>query len=147
MIVELVKPRLFLSKVPMVYGTIFSGSMVFGAIVFFLSMPSSSGPSPSRTAPPPPLSLPGGAPLLHSRMTSSASSLVNRLEVGALLLALVLHVDRGACCKAYSVRCLFQKKMSAVYHPYFPLFITPSNELVTIQRSLQACLVIITKHY
>ena len=38
MIVELVKPRLFLSKVPMVYGTIFSGSMVFGAIVFGAAM-------------------------------------------------------------------------------------------------------------
>jgi hypothetical protein len=72
-------------------------------------------------------------------MTSSASSLVNRLEVGALLMALVLHVDRGACCKAYSVRCFIHTQKSAVYHPYFPLFITHRNELVTIQRSLQAC--------
>jgi hypothetical protein len=33
MIVELVKPRLFLSKVPMVYGTMISNAIVVGAIV------------------------------------------------------------------------------------------------------------------
>jgi|TARA_B110000259_G_scaffold112999_1_gene128894 hypothetical protein len=38
MIVELVKPRLFLSKVPMVYGTVISNAIVFGAIVFGAAM-------------------------------------------------------------------------------------------------------------
>ena len=103
-------------------------------------------PSPSSTAPPPPgpLSRPGGAPL-PSRTRSTASSPGEPLrEVDALLMGLVLHVDRGACCKACTVRCLFRKK-SAVYHPYFPLFITPCNELVIITKVITRCLVIITK--
>jgi len=56
---------LFVSKVPMVNGTIFSV-----AIVSFSIMVSSSGSSPSRTGEPeplplPPHPLPGGAPSLH----------------------------------------------------------------------------------
>jgi hypothetical protein len=38
MIVELVKPRLFLSKVPMVYGTMISNAIVVGAIVVGAAM-------------------------------------------------------------------------------------------------------------
>ena len=49
LIVALVKPMLFMSKVPMVNGTIFSVAIVFGATVFG-AMLSSFGPSPSRTA-------------------------------------------------------------------------------------------------
>ena len=65
LIVALVKPMLFVSKVPMVNGTIFSV-----AIVSFSIMVSSSGSSPSRTGEPeplplPPHPLPGGAPSLH----------------------------------------------------------------------------------
>ena len=50
LIVALVKPMLFVSKVPMVNGTIFSVAIVFGATVSFSAMLSSFGPSPSRTA-------------------------------------------------------------------------------------------------
>jgi hypothetical protein len=53
MIVELVKPR-FMSKVPMVYGTVISNAIVFGAIVFgaivFVSLMLSRAVRP----PPPP---------------------------------------------------------------------------------------------
>ena len=38
---------LFVCKVPMVYGTIISGIIVFGAVVFVSAMLSGSGPSPS----------------------------------------------------------------------------------------------------
>ena len=41
---------LFVCKVPMVYGTITSGIIVFGAVVFVSTMLSGSGPSPSSMA-------------------------------------------------------------------------------------------------
>jgi hypothetical protein len=41
---------LFVSKVPMVNGTIFLVALSFGGIVSFSAMLSSFGPSPSRTA-------------------------------------------------------------------------------------------------
>ena len=41
---------LFVSKVPMVNGTIFLVAIIFGVIVSFSAMLSSFGPSPSRTA-------------------------------------------------------------------------------------------------
>ena len=50
LIVELVKPLLFVSKVPVFYGTIISGIIVSGAIFSVSAMLSSSGPSPSSTA-------------------------------------------------------------------------------------------------
>ena len=50
LIVALVKPMLFVSKVPMVNGTIFLVAIIFGGIVSFSAMLSSFGPSPSRTA-------------------------------------------------------------------------------------------------
>ena len=64
---------LFVSKVPMVNGTIFSV-----AIVSFSIMVSSSGSSPSRTGEPEPLPLPPPSTWrcpLASRMRRSASSL------------------------------------------------------------------------
>jgi hypothetical protein len=130
----------------MVYGTVISNSIILGAIVSVSAMLSSSGPSPSSTAPPPPgpLSRPGGAPLLQGQGAHCQLPGDPLREVDALLMGLVLHVDRGACCKACTVRCLFRKK-SAVYHPYFPLFITPCNELVIITKVITRCLVIITK--
>ena len=77
----------------------------------------------------------------------TASSLV-------ILLERLTRCSWASCCMLIVVRvvkrvlsAVYSEEKSAVYHPYFPLFITPSNELVTIQRSLQACLVIITKHY
>ena len=45
--IELVKPMIFVCKVPMVYGTIISGIIVFGAVIFVSAMLSGSGPSPS----------------------------------------------------------------------------------------------------
>jgi hypothetical protein len=131
---QLVKPILFLSKVPMVYGTVISNAIFLGAIVSVSAMLSSSGPSPSSTAPPPPgpLSIPGGAPLLQGQGAHCQLPGDPLREVNALLMGLVLHVDRGACSKACTVRCLLKK--SAVYHPYFPLFITPCNELVIITK-------------
>ena len=115
----LVKPILFLSKVPMVYGTVISNAIFLGAIVSVSAMLSSSGPSPSSTAPPPPgpLSIPGGAPLLQGQGAHCQLPGDPLREVNALLMGLVLHVDRGACCKACTVRCLFREKS--------PLFITP----------------------
>jgi len=53
LIVALVKPMLFVSKVPMVNGTIFSVAIVSFSIMVF-----SSGSSPSRTGEPEPLPLP-----------------------------------------------------------------------------------------
>jgi hypothetical protein len=70
--------------------------------------------------------LPGGPP-----SEVAASCLV--LHVG-----IVVRVVKRVLSAVYS-------KKSAGYHPYFLLVITPCNELVTIQRSLQACLVIVTK--
>jgi hypothetical protein len=64
---------LFVSKVPMVNGTIFSAAMVSFSI-----MVSSSGSSPSRTGEPEPLPLPPPSTWrchLASRMRRSASSL------------------------------------------------------------------------
>ena len=49
-LIEVLKPMLFVSKVPMVNGTIFSVAVIFGAIVSFSAMLSSSDPSPSSTA-------------------------------------------------------------------------------------------------
>ena len=66
---------LFVSKVPMVNGTIFSVAIVSFSIMVF-----SSGSSPSRTGEPEPLPLPPASlylavPPLASRMRRSASSL------------------------------------------------------------------------
>ena len=52
--IELVKPMLFVCKLPMVYGTIISGIIVFGAVIFVSAMLSGSGPSPSSWLLPPP---------------------------------------------------------------------------------------------
>ena len=49
-LIDVLKPMLFVSKVPMVNGTIFSVAVIFGAIVSFSAMLSSSDPSPSSTA-------------------------------------------------------------------------------------------------
>ena len=51
---KLVKPMLFVCKLPMVYGTIISGIIVFGAVIFVSAMLSGSGPSPSSWLLPPP---------------------------------------------------------------------------------------------
>lgn len=64
--IELVKPMLFVCKVPMVYGTIISGIIVFGAVVFVSAMLSGSGPSPSSMASAAALFLPSPPPL-HGR--------------------------------------------------------------------------------
>mmetsp|Transcript_58134 Transcript_58134/g.139509 ORF Transcript_58134/g.139509 Transcript_58134/m.139509 type:complete len:107 (+) Transcript_58134:104-424(+) len=48
-LIDVLKPMLFVSKVPMVNGTIFSVAVIFGAIVSFSAMLSSSDPSPSST--------------------------------------------------------------------------------------------------
>ena len=64
--IELVKPMLFVCKVPMVYGTIISGIIVFGAVVFVSAMLSGSGPSPSSMASAAALYLPSPPPL-HGR--------------------------------------------------------------------------------
>ena len=45
---------LFVCKLPMVYGTIISGIIVFGAVIFVSAMLSGSGPSPSSWLLPPP---------------------------------------------------------------------------------------------
>ena len=73
--IELVKPMLFVCKVPMVYGTIISGIVVFGAVVFVSAMLSSSGPSPSIMASAAALYLP--SPPAASRTRRSASSHVS----------------------------------------------------------------------
>ena len=49
-LIDVLKPMLFVSKVPMVNGTIFSVAVIFGAIVSFSAMLSSSDPSSSSTA-------------------------------------------------------------------------------------------------
>ena len=73
--IELVKPMIFVCKVPMVYGTIISGIVVFGAVVFVSAMLSSSGPSPSIMASAAALYLP--SPPAASRTRRSASSHVS----------------------------------------------------------------------
>ena len=73
--IELVKPTIFVCKVPMVYGTIISDIVVFGAVVFVSAMLSSSGPSPSSMASAAALYLP--SPPAASRTRRSASSHVS----------------------------------------------------------------------
>ena len=82
--IELVKPMLFVCKVPMVYGTIISGIIVFGAVVFVSAMLSSSGPSPSSMASAAALYLPSSP-----RFTDDCSCchvVVNTRAAGACLL-------------------------------------------------------------
>ena len=94
----------------MVYGTVISNSIILGAIVSVSAMLSSSGPSPSSTAPPPPgpLSIPGGAPLLQGK-EHTASSLV-------ILLERLTRCSWASCCMLIVVRVL-KRVLSAVYHP------------------------------
>ena len=132
----------------MVYGTVISNAIVLGAIVSVSAMLSGSGPQ-------------ARAVRLRPRLGRSQDLAVHPClqGQGALPAPLVILLERltrcswASCCMLIVVRVLKRvlsavySKKSAVYHPYFPLFITPCNEFVTIQRSLQACLVIITKHY
>ena len=133
----------------MVYGTMISNAIVLGTIVSVSAMLSGSGPQ-------------ARAVRLRPRLGRSQDLAVHPClqGQGALPAPLVNLLERltrcswASCCMLIVVRvvkrvlsAVYSEKKSAVYHPYFPLFITPSNELVTIQRSLQACLVIITKHY
>ena len=70
-IVELVKPR-FMSKVPMVYGTVISNAIIFGAIVFVSLMLSRA------VRPPPPPSAGWRTPASWTRR--GASSLFSPLS-------------------------------------------------------------------
>ena len=70
--IELVKPMLFVCKVPMVYGTITSGIIVFGAVVFVSTMLSGSGPSPSSMASAAALYVPSPPPASRTRRSASS---------------------------------------------------------------------------
>ena len=70
--IELVKPMLFVCKVPMVYGTITSGIIVFGAVVFVSTMLSGSGPSPSSRASAAALYVPSPPPASRTRRSASS---------------------------------------------------------------------------
>ena len=85
LIVELVKPMLFVCKVPMVNGTI-PGIIVFGAIVSVSTMLSSSVPSLSSTASAAAY-LPAGAP----RFTDEEKRQFPRRGLSI----------RAACCPSY----------------------------------------------
>ena len=63
---------LFVCKVPMVYGTITSGIIVFGAVVFVSTMLSGSGPSPSSMASAAALYVPSPPPASRTRRSASS---------------------------------------------------------------------------
>ena len=105
----------------MVYGTMISNAIVLGTIVSVSAMLSGSGPQARAVRLRPRLGRSQDLavhPCLQGQGALPAPPSEPLREVNALLMGLVLHVDRGACCKACTVRCLFRKK-SAVYHPYF----------------------------
>ena len=111
----------------MVYGTMISNAIVLGAIVSVSAMLSGSGPQARAVRLRPRLGRSQDLavhPCLQGQGALPAPPSEPLREVNALLMGLVLHVDRGACCKACTVRCLFRKKVrclsplfSAVYHP------------------------------
>ena len=133
----------------MVYGTVISNSIILGAIVSVSAMLSGSGPQARAVRLRPRLGRSQDLAVhpCFKDKEHTASSLV-------ILLERLTRCSWASCCMLIVVRVVkrvrycplfIQKKNSAVYHPYFPLFITPCNELVIITKVITRCLVIITK--
>ena len=116
---QLIKPILFLAKVPMVYGTVISNAIVFGAIVSVSAMLSGSGPQ-------------ARAVRLRPRLGRSQDLAVHPCfkDKEHCQLPLVNLLERltrcswASCCMLIVVRVV-KRVLSAVYSEKSPLFITP----------------------